>query len=153
MLIKKELEFLSQNYNTKLILICEQYVKLPLNIKQEFIKYNQYTLPKDIKNGDIFLAPRDLTNSYNLSHSFTKIGYPMAIGLVVIASPVPSYFKSPAIICNDSKSWLQSIENLIKDSELRKKIGDNGIEYCKENYSKNVILKKYKNIFSNLLSN
>ena len=101
--------------------------------------------------GDIFLAPRILTDPYNLGHSFTKIGYPMAVGLPVVASPVPSYLKSPAVICDNDDCWFENIKNLIDDYNLRNHLGNKGISYCKLNFSKKVLMKKYLEIFNKIL--
>ncbi len=151
-IIKKEIESLNKRYGLKLILISEKPPKLNIKVPKTFIKYNQYNLPMDITKGDIFVAPRDLTESYNLGHSITKIGYPMAVGLPVVASPIPSYLKSPALICYNHENWYENLEKLINDCALRSKLGNEGINYCKKNFSKNIIMAKYIETFKKTLS-
>ncbi|GAH11827.1 unnamed protein product [marine sediment metagenome] len=40
---------------------------------------------------------------------------------------------------------------LIKDYELRNRLGNEGIRYCKANFSKMIIMKKYLDIFNKIL--
>lgn len=151
-LIKDELEELNKAYKIILITICEKPPRLNIKINKKYVRYDQYLLPLEIAKGDIFLAPRDINEPYNLGHSFTKIGYPMSVGLPVLASPVPSYLKSPTIINNDYDSWYYEIEKLINDYQLRNTLGNQGRIYCKLNYSKDIIMKKYIDICKNLIS-
>jgi glycosyltransferase involved in cell wall biosynthesis len=151
-LINNQIEALSKNHNIRLTLICEKLPKLNINVKKSFIKYDQVRLPYDMLKGDIFISPRDLKNPYNLGHSFTKIGYPMAVGLPIIVSPIPSYKNSPAILLSDNnESWYNEIESLILNPDLRNKLGEEGIKFCKEKFSKDIIMKKFYKMIGHLL--
>lgn len=146
--IKNVLEELHKNCNFSLILICDKDPKVSINgIRIKFIKYRQRNIYKQMLEGDIFIAPRDLSNPYNLGHSFTKIGYPMSVGIPVIASKVPSYIGSPALLCESKADWYDNLSLLLKDRQRREAIGKDGIAYCKENFSKPVITKKYLSFF------
>ena len=150
-LIKDALEQLNKKYNLNLITICERPPKLNIKIKKQFIKYHPFTVHNTMLKGDIFITSRDMNWSYNLGHSFLKIGHPLAIGIPVVASPIPSYLKSPAIICNDKASWFNNIKELIEDSDLRSSLGRDSIKYCKANFSSNIIMKKYRRFFKDIL--
>ena len=100
-----------------------------------------------MSEGDIFIAPRNLNDSYNLGHSFTKIGYPMSVGIPIVASKIPSYEKSPALLCENKEEWKNRLEELLSNFELRKKIGNLGIEFCKSNYSSKSIKRQYIDFF------
>ena len=150
-LIKQDLEKLSDKYNIKLITICEKPPKINIKIRKEFIKYNQYSLPQDMMKGDIFINPRDLSESYNLGHSFIKIGYPMSVGLPVIASPIPSYLGSPALIVDNEDNWYDLMEKLIIDHEQRNVLGRKGGLYCYKHFSKTRILKQYIDCFTSII--
>lgn len=152
-LIKNDLERLKKEFQIKLITICQRQPKINLDIKMIYKKYKQHRIHIDMLEGDIFLNPRDLSNPYNLSHSFTKIGYPMSVGIPVVASPVPSYLKSPAVICKSTDSWYEKIKNLIEDYEKRNFLGNEGIKYCKQNFSKYKIMMKYFALFNRVLLN
>ncbi|MHA1284644.1 MAG: hypothetical protein ACTSQP_19255 [Promethearchaeota archaeon] len=147
-IIKNVIELLAKKYNIALITICEKKPNIDIKIKKIFIKYDQLTLPYYMTKGDIFLAPRNLNDSYNLGHSFIKIGYPMAIGLPIVASPIPSYLESPAVICYNKTDWYNNLELLIKDVKKRQILGEKGISYCKNRFSAQVIFRMYSNLFN-----
>lgn len=154
-LIKSVLENLRTKFNFKLTIIAEKNPLLKINNLQiDFIKYKEQKITQKLLKGDVFIAPRDLTEQYNLGHSFTKIGVAMAMGIPVIASPVPSYLKSPAINCYNNQQWFNEL-NLIfsKTPKELKKLSEEGIKYCYKNYNINTIQNKYISLFSNLLKN
>src|SRR3972149_2042426 len=149
--IEKVLRELHKNYNLSLLLICDKNPEILVDgIKVGFIKYKQRKIHKQMLGGDIFIAPRDLSNSYNSGHSFTKIGYPMSIGIPVIASKVSSYAGSPAILCESPTDWYDNLSLLLKDTQRREAIAKDGITYCKENFSESVITKKYLSFFNEI---
>ncbi len=149
-LIKDVLEKLTKEYNLNLITICERPPNLNIKIKKRFIKYHPSTVHKTMLEGDIFISSRNMNWSYNLTHSFLKIGHPMSIGIPVVASPIPSYLKSPAVLCHDNACWLNKIKELIEDYNLRNIIGKKGIEYCKNHFSEKIVMNKYLNFFQKL---
>lgn len=150
-LIKNALKYLYDKHKIKLILICEKDPNLGI-VPHKFYKYNYKLLPELLLRGDMKISPRDLSRKYNLGHAFTRIGYPMAVGLPVVASPVPSYQGSPAILCNGPKEWRDNLENLIKSCKLRRELAELGREFVWENFSADKIIEKYKNLFGRLTS-
>lgn len=151
--IKNILEELRKHYNFSLLLICDKDPELSINgVGIKFIKYKQRKIHKQMLEGDIFIAPRDLSKPYNLGHSFTKIGYPMSIGIPVIASKVPSYRESPALLCESRADWYDNLSLLLKDRQRREAIAKDGISFCKENFSKLVITKEYLSFLNKITS-
>lgn len=150
LLIKGVLQRLHKEFEIKLLLVCEKDPKIDI-IPYEYIRYNQKKLPKLLLEGDIKIAPRDLTSSYNLGHSFTKIAYPMAIGLPVVASPVPSYKDRVAILCEDEDCWYRQLKALIESPEKRTKLGNLGREFVRENFTIEKIGKQYSELFNQYL--
>jgi len=134
----------------ELLTICDQDPELDF-IEYEYVHYDYAKLPEILLRGDICIAPRDLAVEYNLGHAFTKIGYPMSVGLCVLASPVPSYRGSPALICNNPAEWENNINELINNINMRKSLAKSGREYCINNYSLDVVGKKYIEYFSKIL--
>ncbi|MBU1077448.1 MAG: hypothetical protein KKH98_09160 [Spirochaetes bacterium] len=149
-LIKDVLKKIYSQYKTGLILICDKDPCLDI-IPYTFVKYNINKLHKLFLLGDIKISPRDLTRKYNLGHAFTKIGYPMAVGLPVVASPVFSYKESPAILCNTIKEWKNSLEQLILNERIRNDLAYKGINYVRNNYTERVITRKYIQLFKKVL--
>lgn len=150
-LIKDTFKYLYDKYKIKLILICEKDPHFNI-IPYKFYKYSHKYLPQLLLKGDIKISPRDLSRKYNLGHSFTRIAYPMSVGLPVVASPIPSYKDSPAILCSERKEWEDRLNNLICNCELRKKLGESGRIFVKNNFSADIIIKKYENLFNTLMS-
>jgi len=149
-LIKDILRKLHKKYHIKLVFICEKDPKLEI-IPYEFYKYNHKRLPFLLIKGDIKISPRDLERKYNLGHSFTRIGYPMAVGLPVAATPVPSYLGSPAVFCVTSKEWESRLEELIVNADLRKDLEEKGQQFVRDNFARNIIIDKYMRLFSDLI--
>ncbi len=153
LVVRPQLESLALKYKISYLFICEKSPDIKINnVECVFLKHNQSALGDQLRLGDVFLSPRDLKNSYNLGHSFTKIGTPMAAGLPVIASPVPSYVGSPAILIDDfSDNWSREIEKLILDAKYYKAKSAAGVEYCKNYFSTKIIAGHYKKLFASLI--
>jgi len=151
MLIKDVLEEVYQKIKFNIILICEKNPNI--KIGKIPIKYRKYIHSRVVDNlleGDIFIAPRNLEDPYNKAHSFTKIGIPMAAGLPILASPLPSYKKSPAILCSDKEEWKYNLTKLLSNNSLRQELGAKGRDYVIRNYSTSVIKSKYRNFFDKI---
>lgn len=152
LLIADVLINLYKKINFELILICDKNPKIRIGeIPIIFIRYDHSKIPALLLKGDIFITPRELSDSYNLAHTFTKIGVAMAVGLPVIASPVPSYQNSPAILCADKEEWKENLEKMLTDIPSLEYLSQKGREYVKENYSSQVIKSKYIRLFMALL--
>lgn len=143
------LEKLHEKYKIKIIIISEKNPHLKIgNIPIFYKKYKQRKIVNMLLEGDIFIAPRNINKKYNLGHSFTKIGVAMAVGLPVIASPIPSYINSPAIICNSKTEWQNNLENIINQKINLENLSEKGINYCMQNFDIELIKIKYEKLFS-----
>ena len=152
LLIKDIVEELGKRYKVQMLFICDKNPKIEFeNLQTQFIKYMQNRIRLPLMEGDIKIAPRDLEDPYNRAHSFTKIGYPMAVGIPVIASPVDSYKNSPAILCISKEEWETNLEKLITDHEYREELSIKGVEYCK-NFSLQKIGKIYEAYLAQIMS-
>lgn len=152
LIIKDILEKLGLDYNLEMVFICEMDPKIKFrNLKTSFIKFDYNIIFRQLLSGDIKISSRNLNDRYNLAHTFTKIGYPMAVGLPVIASPIDSYLNSPAILCTKNEEWETNLSSLITNPDLRNKLAEQGIKYCKENFSLDFIGKQYVQFFKMLI--
>ena len=146
LIIKDILDELASNgYKFSLVYVCDKDPKI-LRYPYKFYSYDYNNLPNLLMKGDIKIAPRDLTDSYNWGHAFTKIGYPMSVGIPVVASPVPAYLDRNAIICDEDQEWYIALERLMNSSEERKRQGYFGKETAKQ-FSMDVIGSKYLKFF------
>lgn len=150
--LKPIAHILKKQYAKKIniITICEQDPKLDF-LEYEYVYFDYAKLPEILLKGDICIVPRDLTVEYNLGHTFTKIGYPMSVGLCVLASPVPSYRGSPAVVCNNPDEWENNLSDLITNVEKRRYLAKLGRAYCMNNYSLEVIGEKYIEYFNKII--
>ncbi len=150
--IKDVLKRLQEKYQCKLLYICEKDPKLE-GLSYDYIRYDQSVIPSQLINGDIMIAPRPMEGIEKLAHSFTKVAYPLAVGLPAVANPVPSYVDTPVMLCRNDEEWEQTLTKLILDSAERQKHGEEGRQYVYENYSLAVIGEKYRSIVEKLMSN
>lgn len=150
LLIEDVLQELSKEYDFEFIFVCEKDPALKLPVKTSYIKYRHKNLVKILRLGDIKIAPRNLDNSYDLGHSFTKIGYPMSVGLPVVASPVPSYKGSPALLAATKEEWLNYLKLLIVNPTEYLSLSQKGISFVKENFSLKKIGHMYIELFESL---
>ena len=106
-------------------------------------------------NGDFIFAPRDLSEPYNRGHSFFKIGVFLAIGIPVIASPIPSYKelvsgdKCGKKLCFSKDDFRNTIKELYNNREKLKAWSRNAKLVMKK-YTTLEISKKYFKIFKKI---
>lgn len=152
LLIQDILIELYHDFPFNVVLISEKDPKLIIGeIPIYFEKFDYSKFPDQLLKGDIFIAPRNLNDPYNLGHSLTKIGVAMAVGLPVIASPVPSYIGSPAVICEDKKCWKVYLKKMFTDIVFLKELSIKGRKFVETHYSPDVIKQKYRDLFKKLL--
>lgn len=147
--IREVLHALQKKYGCRLLYICERDPQLP-DFEYEYLQYKQSEIPKQLLLGDIMIAPRPMEGIEQLAHSFTKVAYPLAVGLPAVASPVPSYIDTPVILCRSDEEWMEALTRLIIDAEERKRVGKQGREYVKKNFSLQKIGEEYRRIFNDL---
>jgi len=150
LLIEDVLRELSKGYDFEFIFVCDKDPSLKLPVKASFIRYKHKDLVKILRLGDIKVAPRSLDNSYDLGHSFTKIGYPMSVGLPVIASPVPSYKGSPALLAATKEEWYENFKLLLDSRDKYYEVSGLGIGYVRQHFSIDNIGNMYLGLFDKL---
>jgi len=151
-IIREVLNELYNKYQVEILFVSDQPPDINVgNVPTQFRCYNQKILSDLLLQSDIKLAPRDLKNQYNVGHSFTKVAYPMAVGLPVVASPVPSYLNREVIVCREAEDWYVRLEELIKDHNLRNYYGARGSSFVKNNFAPEAIGKQYSSLL-NLLA-
>ncbi|BCX13534.1 MAG: hypothetical protein KatS3mg085_066 [Candidatus Dojkabacteria bacterium] len=145
------IELQNKYKNLNLLFVSDQKPEIDF-IPNTFIKFNFKTVHKSFLRGDIKIAPRDLSVPYNLGHALSKVAYPMAVGLPVVASPVPSYLNRGITICRSDEEWYSALSNLIENYELRRIIGRRNKEYIKSNLTMKQVGKQYFELFNFLLN-
>jgi glycosyltransferase involved in cell wall biosynthesis len=158
-LIADPLKELADQYPIEILILSDHKTSVKFEHSQIFVKvklfdrFNQKAIFDDLMWGDIFIAPRDLSETYNLGHSFDKIGRPMAVGVPVIASPVPSYKGSPAILLDSFGSeWSEQIRAVLTDEKKYWSLSQEGISYYQEHFIPAVVMKQYGVFFDTIMA-
>lgn len=112
--------------------------------------YREWSVQEKMRGCDIFIAPRDLSDPYNLAHTFTKIGGAMAMGIPVVASPVPSYQSSPALLCETEGDWRKTLTALAAGEYNLNELSQRGTSYVWQHYRPEKIKADYRCFFDEL---
>lgn len=149
-LIKDVILRLQREFQCRVLFICERDPAIK-SFPYEYIHYDQKEIVQNLLKGDIMIAPRPMEGIEKLQHTLTKIATPMAIGLPVVASPVPAYAGTPAILCNNEAEWYDALRKLVLDVEERKKTGKESRKYVKEHLSTDVVVQEYLSLIDSFL--
>ena len=77
------------------------------------------------------------------------------MGMPVITSPIDSYKRVMSesridCLCSSDSDWLEKFKQLSNSSKLRKNIGMQAKEYTQNNYSKDIVLNQWDEIFNSI---
>ena len=147
--IREVLLKLQEKYHCRLLYICEKDPKLTY-FEYDYLEYKQSEIPSQLLQGDIMIAPRPMEGIGQSAHSFTKVAYPLAVGLPAVANPVPSYVGTPVILCRNDEEWTEALTRLITNVEERRKVGKQGREYVKDNFSLQKIGEEYRKLIDDM---
>ncbi|HUU17904.1 MAG TPA: glycosyltransferase family 4 protein [Sedimentisphaerales bacterium] len=153
--IKPALEEIGARFdNVILRIICDDFFDLQ-NLPVEKRLWSQDTRGTDLATSDIGLAPLPDNRFTRGKCSFKVLEY-SAAGLPVIASPVGT---NSTYVCDhvtgflvaDMREWIDRIAQLIGNLQLRKKMGQAGIEQA-ANFDIEVIGKKLCNLITECIT-
>jgi hypothetical protein len=120
----------------------------------EFVRWRHATAPRELIRGDVCVAPRLLDNSYNLGHSFFKVGIFLAQGVPALASPVPSYAEvlraeQTGLVCASPAEWEAALDRLLADPAILARWSPAAVEGMRPYWSENVAVE-YLRLFAEL---
>lgn len=153
-LVKNPLEKLGKRHDIKFIIVgannAEDQVPKIRNVNMKIKNWSLETEWKEIKSFDIGLMPLFDGDWERGKCAFKAIQY-MVLGIPAVCSSIgeANYLinnKKDGFLCNDESEWVDSLEKLITDHELRNKIGFNGRKKVEEKYDTPKIAKKVSNI-------
>ena len=153
-LLEPMLKKLSARRNFKLRIIGNFEYSLP-GVDIEMIQWSKKNEVLDLQGIDIGLYPLP-QNDWVLGKSGLKALQYMAFGLPTVATDVGT---TPRIINNmengilvkSEEDWINALEMLMNDNELRRKLGENARRTVLQNYSTDVIGSKYLKILKSLI--
>lgn len=109
-------------------------------------------------DGDMFISPRFLDNTYNLGHTEWKITLPMACKRFVLASPLPSYVTvyersngKGLRICRDLDDWSREIESLLRNHVDLEGEGRSGRRIIETYYSTVEVARQHAQLMRQVL--
>lgn len=108
----------------------------------KFVPIDEYPAYRAGYNFDIEIAP--LVDSY-FSRGKSNLRYleSGATKTPLVASDVEAYRNTKAILCKNTKEWVDNLSKLIEDYELRRSIGEQAYEDVKKRFSMNRLAKYY----------
>ncbi|MBX9866151.1 MAG: glycosyltransferase family 4 protein [Burkholderiales bacterium] len=137
---------LSKKCRFKLRVIGNFDYELP-DVDLEVIQWSKEKEVIDLQGIDIGVYPL-VQDEWVLGKSGLKAIQYMAFGLPAVASnygtvPLFMVHKENGLLVNNDDEWLSALETLIKDPDLRRKLGEKARQTVLENYSNHVIKQKY----------
>ena len=125
------------------------------DINHESIIWTKDNEISDLCKIDIGVYPLPMQDDWVLGKSGLKSLQYMALGIPSVSSNVGNIKNiitnyRNGILVNNENEWCQSLIKLIDNKELRHTIGKNGQLKVKNEFSVEVLNKKYINIFNNL---
>ena len=111
---------------------------------------------QDLQEIDIGIYPLPMDDDWVFGKSALKALQYMAVGVPTVATNVGS---TPMVVrhghngllVKTEEQWLEALEQLIDDSELRRRLGANGRRTVVENYSIQAVRQKYLAILDNVV--
>ena len=106
-------------------------------IKKKFVDWKE--LPELIGSVDINIAPIE-DNVFNEAKSENKWVEAALVKVPTVASNIGAFKETiidgkTGLLCTKPEEWYNALKILIKDKYLRKTIGSNAFEFCKEKYN------------------
>jgi len=170
-ILKKVLHSLSNKYNLELHLVTDPFYFKHMNrfnrrstldevqdiCNEVFLhKWEKDTFSKIIIDCDLAIIPLNNKNALAFGKPENKLISLWKMGMPVITTNTDSYkrvMKEAKIDlhCNDEADWVRNINSLIESKDLRQKVAKRGLEYSEEHYSKDVVLGRWRQLFSSLI--
>ncbi len=119
--------------------------------KYRFIKWKKETEVADLLSMHIGLMPLASTDIEKGKCGFKAIQY-LSLGIPAVVSPVGANVEvvdngKNGFVADTEDEWMSAIEKLIKDAELRKKMGEAGRKKIVEKYSVQSSYKQFLSLF------
>ena len=137
------IDILKEFKNVKIFLFGKINITHFLDDYSSQIIYNKFVdwkeLPEIISNVDINIAPI-IKNIFNEAKSENKWVEASLVKVPTIASNIGAFKEmiennKTGLLCSDLNDWYISLKTLIKNENLRKAIGENAYNVCKNNYN------------------
>jgi glycosyltransferase involved in cell wall biosynthesis len=155
-LLEDTLKNLSKKHTFKLLVIGDDQFDIA-GVNVESIQWSEKSEVEDLQRIDIGLYPLP-DDPWVYGKSSLKALQYMALGIPTIATGIGTTHRviedgNSGFLVQNNKEWLEKLELLITDSELRKKIGEKARIRVKKFYSVKVNAPTYLSIFKMVYGN
>lgn len=163
-ILKEPLQILAKTYQLKLKIIgtANNNVIIDAFSATEGLEFehvanldwsNAIVIDEAIDDFDIGVYPLIENNSNKYKCGFKALEY-YAKGIPVVSSNVAMnkdivLHEETGFIVNTTEEWISALEALIKDAQLRKRMGEAGHKHVKENYAIEKIAARFEEIVRN----
>ncbi len=118
----------------------------------EFVRWDKHTEIQDLSRLNIGIMPLPDDKWAKGKCGFKALQY-MALGVPAVVSPVGVNTKmikenQNGYLCATTMEWEERLEQLIKDKELRRRLGASGRKFVVENYSTAAVATNFLELFS-----
>ena len=112
---------------------------------------------------DLAIIPLPLNKRFGLDNSLAirkpenKLFLLWRMGMPTVASATPAYQRvmdqcGLAMTCKTQTEWFNTLEKYMNDETLRKEAGQKGKTFLEKNYSEEIMLSKWDDLFSSVLT-
>jgi len=145
------LQELQNEHDFQFVVIANKDPKLPLK-NYQFIKWTEENEVSDLQQLDIGIMPLENTEWAKGKCGFKLIQYG-AVGIPSVASPVGVNSEvlideKTGYLASTTQEWKTCLEKLLKDPELRSKMGQAAREHIVANYSVESQKEKFLSLFA-----
>lgn len=117
---------------------------------------NWKELPRELSKIDINLAPLEIGNPFCESKSELKYTEAAILGIPTVASPTDAYKYAiqdgiNGYLAKTSNDWYVKMEELVRNRDIRKKIGEQAKKDVEERYAPERMIKSVEQIFNDMV--
>jgi len=166
--IRRALAILSSQYQVELLVYCNEQIPKyfkhagsvrkylsTFQCKTIFSTWHRETYVEDLLKGDIGIIPIDLKNKFAAAKPVNKLNIMRMVGLPVIVTPTVAYKEAiregvDGFLASNTQEWVNKIGHLIKDANLRERIGKAGRKRAFKEASFSKIWNQWLKVFLSL---
>jgi len=122
-----------------------------------FHDFNFNSWSKIVRNSDLAIIPIDLLDPFASGKPENKLLLFWRMGLPVLTSPTLAYVSAQKkagitkdLLCENTDEWINNINKMIFDKELREKLGLQGKSFVEKFHSEELVYKKWDKLFNQL---
>jgi len=125
--------------------------------KPSFVhEWNEKTCATIITNCDLAVIPIPLMNPLAVGKPENKLILLWRMGIPTLVSATPAYIRAMDaaninMVCPQAGDWEILLEEYMNSEEMRRKAGQQGIEFVRNNFSDNNLLQKWDQLFDTLI--